>query len=139
MAGVEKKGTAVHTIDKYKTQCEMQQFLESLGIPLTVVWAPNPNQNRHGEIDNSSKTILIYATDEAEAWKTLAHEALEYKLQQLTRTYRTIINALIEALEKTAYNQKEEYLNFCLELMEKLKQQLHFSSRSQNDMSKFLN
>lgn len=99
----------------------MQKVLDSLGIPLTVAWVPSPQQNKHGEIDNSSQALLIYDADEQEAWRTFTHEVLEYKLQQVTRVYRTIINALIEALEKTAYNQKEEYLNFCLELMEKLK------------------
>lgn len=105
----------------HKTQRKMQAVLDSLRIPLIVAWVPSSQQNRHGEIDNSSQTLFIYDTDEQEAWKTFTHEILEYKLQHLTRVYRTIINALIDALEKTTYNQKEEYLNFCLELMEKLK------------------
>jgi hypothetical protein len=34
------------------------------------------------------------------------------KLKEVTRVYRTIINGLIETLEKVAYSRKEEFLEF---------------------------
>jgi hypothetical protein len=100
---------------------QMQKLLEELGVPLTVALVPQPQSMKHGEIDQTSKTLFIYDTDPEQAWTTFIHEILEFKLQNYTRVYRAIINALIEALEKTAYAQKEEFLNFCLELMEKLR------------------
>ena len=102
----------------------MQKLLDELGVPLTVAWVPKSQNMKHGEIDKASQTIFIYDVDPEEAWKTLIHEILELKLQDYTRVYRTIINGLIEVLEKTAYAQKEEFLNFCVTLIEKAKRQL---------------
>jgi hypothetical protein len=99
----------------------MQKFLDDLNVPLTAVWIPKPESKRHGEIDEASQTLLIYDADPEQAWKTFIHEILEFKLQDYTRVYRTIINGLIEVLEKTAYAKKEEFLNFCSALMEKAK------------------
>lgn len=115
------KSSIVDKTQVKSLQIKMQRILDSLGIPLAVEWIPTPSQNRHGEIDEASKTLFIYDSNEDEAWKTFTHEILELKLQQVTRVYRIIINSLIEALEKTAYTQKEQYLNFCLELIEKIK------------------
>jgi hypothetical protein len=104
-----------------KQTIQMQKLLEELGVPLRVVWIPQPRNSKHGEIDQGSKTLYIYDEDPEQAWKTLIHEILEFKLQDYTRVYRTIINGLIEVLEKTAYAKKEEFLNFCSALMEKAK------------------
>lgn len=91
-------------------QNAMQQALDKLGIPLTVVLIPDPNQDKHGEIKAS--TLFIYDKDQNEAWSTLNHETFEFKFKQVTFVYRTIINSLIEALEKVAYARKEEFLEF---------------------------
>jgi hypothetical protein len=99
----------------------MQDCLNQLGIPLEVCWTPNPDKDKHGEIILSSKTLLIYATSETEAWQTLTHEIFEFKFKRVCESYRTIINSLIEALEKVAYQRKEEFLEFLPQVFEEVK------------------
>jgi len=94
----------------------MQVCLDRLGVPLTVTWTPNNAASRHGEIKGN--LLLIYDADAEEAWKTLFHEVLEHKFKQVTFVYRTIINSLIEAVEKVTYTRKEEFLEFLPKLWE---------------------
>jgi len=97
---------------------QMQSCLDKLGIPLTVVWAPNSNSTNHGSIDLSSKTLLIFDENEKEAWHTFEHEIYEYKFREVTSAYRPVINALVESVEKLVYQRKENFLNFITEIVE---------------------
>jgi hypothetical protein len=93
-----------------ETTAKMQSCLDRLGIPLTVAWQPNPIRDKHGLIESGSKTLLIFDEEEDEVWQTLLHEALEWKLKEVTSIYRQMINGLIEVLEKIAYREKERFL-----------------------------
>ena len=84
----------------------MQFCLDKLSIPLTVVWVLDRNATKHGSIDFSSKKMLIFDENEKEAWLTFEHEVYEYKFRELNSAYRTIINSLIEKLEKLVYERK---------------------------------
>jgi hypothetical protein len=95
-----------------------QAILNTLGIPLTVVWVPDSRQDKHGEIKSS--TIFIYSPSESDAWNTFTHEIVEFKLKDVTSTYRTIINTFIEALEKLAYERKEQFIEFLPKLFEEI-------------------
>lgn len=55
----------------------MQSCLDTLSIPLTVVWVPNRNTDKHGEINLNSKTLLIFDDNEKEAWFTFEHEVYD--------------------------------------------------------------
>jgi hypothetical protein len=99
----------------------MQDCLNRLGIPLEVAWLPNPEKDKQGEIVLSSKTLFIYSPSESEAWQTLTHEIFEFKFKRVCETYRSIINSLIEALEKVAYQRKEEFLEFIPQVFEEVK------------------
>ena len=101
-----------------ETERKMQAILNTLGIPLTVVWVPDTHQNKHGEIKSS--TIFIYSPSESDAWNTFTHEIVEFKLKDVTSTYRTIINTFIEALEKLAYERKEQFIEFLPKLFEEI-------------------
>ena len=90
----------------------MQSCLDQLAIPLTVVWVPDSNATKHGSIDLSSKTLLIFDEKEKEAWLTFEHEVYEFKFREVTAAYRTIINSLIESVEKLVYQRKEQFLEF---------------------------
>jgi hypothetical protein len=90
-------------------ESRMRSFVKKLGLPLEVEYTPNPCSPRHGEI--KGKVVLIYDPDEEDAWHTLLHETTEYRLKDLTSTYRRIINKLIEALEEEIYSRKESILN----------------------------
>jgi hypothetical protein len=106
-----------------KTQAleqKMNSVLRQLSVPLVAVWTPNPNQQIHGEI--KGEFLLIYDESESEAWQTFTHEIVEWKLSGLTGVYRTVINTLIEALEKTIYVKKEELIEFLPKLFEAVKE-----------------
>jgi excinuclease UvrABC ATPase subunit len=97
-------------MSKEKTQARMQSCLDQLGISLSVVWAPNPSQDKHGLIELSSRTLFIFNENEDEAWQTFMHEVFEWKLKDITRIYRETVNGLLEILEKLAYKEKEKFL-----------------------------
>jgi hypothetical protein len=84
-------------------ESRMRAFVKKLGLPLKVEYFPDQDSPRHGEIKDS--VILIYDPDEEAAWLTLLHEAAEYRLKDLTSTYRRVINKLIEALEEEIYSR----------------------------------
>lgn len=99
-----------------KVSVQMQRVLRKLGVPLQVVWTPEPKHKRHGLIEKSSRTMFIFDDKEEEAWITFTHELVEWKLKSTLDVYREIINSLIEALEKVAYQRKEEFLSSLPEL-----------------------
>jgi hypothetical protein len=93
---------------KADLEVRMQNCLDRLGLPLKVLWMPKDDSVRHGEI--KSNYILIYDRDEAEAWLTFEHEVYEDKFKEVTFPYRSIVNNLIEAVEKIAYERKEKFI-----------------------------
>ena len=106
-----------------KAEAKMQKILNKLGIRLRVVWTPNPDHNKHGFIEQNSGTLFLFDKEENEAWQTFIHEALEWKFKHVSQAYRTIINSLIEALEKVVYTRKEEFLEFMPQLIKMLEEE----------------
>ena len=99
-------------MSRNSTVDRMQECVNRLGISLEVAWLPNPQKDKQGEIVLSSKTLFIYSPSESEAWQTLTHELLEYKIKDVTQGYRLIVNSLIEVIEKMTYERKERFLEF---------------------------
>jgi len=91
-------------------ESRMQTCLDRLGVPLKVLWIPKANSAKHGEI--SSNCILIYDKSESEAWLTFQHEVYEFKFKEVTYPYRTLVNSLIETVEKLSYERKEKFIEF---------------------------
>jgi hypothetical protein len=98
----------------------MQDCLYRLGVNLTVKWQPDSSKSVHGEIKGN--VIFPYDSNETEIWRTLTHEVTEYKLQNVTRPYRLMINSLIDALEKSIYAEKEQFIDFLLKMIEVIKE-----------------
>ena len=71
-------------------QKQMQDCLSRLGVNLNVMWQPDSSKSVHGEIKGN--VIFLYDSNESEAWQTFTHEVTEYKLQNVTRPYRFLIN-----------------------------------------------
>lgn len=94
----------------------MQEIMGRLGIPLSVAWAPGDAKSVHGEIKHG--TIYIYDQAEIDAFATFLHEVIEFKLKEVTRVYRVLINSLIDGYEKLAYQQKEAFIEFIPRLLE---------------------
>jgi uncharacterized phage-like protein YoqJ len=101
-------------------QKQMQDCLNQLGINLVVLWIPNESKSIHGEIKGN--VIFLYNSEKAEAWNTFTHEITEYKLQAVTRPYRILVNNLIEAVEKSIYAEKEQFIEFLPKMIEVIKQ-----------------
>ncbi len=94
----------------------MQRILDRLGIPLVVVWTPNPDKSVHGEIREN--VLCVYDEHPDDVWATFMHEVIEFKLKRITRVYRSMINSLIEGYEKLAYQEKEEFIEFIPRLLD---------------------
>lgn len=108
---------------KKSAQTKMQLILARLGIPLKVAWVTDGNHEKHGLIEESSGTIFIFDETESEAWATFIHEILEFKLIDVTRTYRLLINGLIEVFERLMYNKKETFLESIPEILKTIEEQ----------------
>jgi len=91
-------------------ETKFNDLLRKLNIPLQAVWCPDPNSKRHAEIDRENGLLLIYDVDEDSAIDSFIHEILEYRMTHLTALYRSIINYLLEMIDKWAYRKKDEIL-----------------------------
>jgi Ni,Fe-hydrogenase maturation factor len=87
----------------------MQEALETLNLPLKVMWIPCSNKAVHGEIKQG--TIFIYDENKEDAIETFQHELYEYKFKEVTRLHMTMVNALLEVLQKEIYNRKESFFD----------------------------
>lgn len=102
-----------------KLQTRMQKALYRLNLPLQVVWAPNENMPVHGEI--KQYTIYIYDKNQKDALATFEHEVYEYKFKEVTRLYRSMVNSLLDVIEKETYARKEAFFDFLPVLEETMK------------------
>lgn len=90
-------------------ETRMREFVKRLNLPLEVAYLPDQNNSRRAEIKDG--TILIYDPEPDQAWQSLFHEILEYRLRGLISPHREIINKLIEAIEQITYKEKERILD----------------------------
>ena len=102
-------------------QADMEHVLARLGLSLRVAWTPNRNHDEHGLID--SGTVFLFDETESEAWATFTHEILEFRLKDVTKTYRTVVNALIEVFERLTYERKETFLESIPEILKTIEEQ----------------
>jgi hypothetical protein len=98
----------------------MQDCLCRLGVNLKVRWQPDSSKSVHGEIKGD--VIFLFDSNESEVWRTFAHEVAEYKLQNVTRLYRLLINNLIDVFEKSIYAEKEQFIDFLPKMIEVIKE-----------------
>jgi hypothetical protein len=52
-----------------------------------------------------------------DAFATFTHEVIEFRLKEVTRIYRVLINNLIDGYEKLAYQQREGFIEFIPKLL----------------------
>jgi len=94
----------------------MQEIMDRLGVPLSVAWVPAGAKSIRGEIKQG--TIYIYDHAETDAFATFTHEVIEFKLKEVTRVYRVLINSLIDGYEHLSYQQKEAFIEFIPRVLE---------------------
>lgn len=90
---------------------KMNTVLQRIQIPLKVAWTPSNTYEQHAKIDLEKGLIVLYDKEEHEAWRSLFHECLEYRLRSIISPYREIINKLIETIEQITYREKEKVID----------------------------
>jgi len=95
---------------------EMQNILSHLNIPLTISWTPNSDKPIHGEIKHDF--LYVYDEKQNDALATFMHETIEFKLQEMTKVYRELVNCLISGYERLAYQEKERFIAFVPKFLE---------------------
>lgn len=98
--------------DKMAVENEMNQALRRMGLTgWTAVWDPEPSEKTRGLILPDERVILISDENEEAAYDTLAHEYLEIRLKSMNKAKNAVINALLTALEKIFYEEKESEID----------------------------
>ena len=87
---------------------ELNEAIKSIGLfGWLVVWSPDESLEETGRILPDDKIILIHDKTKEKAVNTLAHEVLEIQMRAMIRPYHVTVNALLKALEKVYYEEKE--------------------------------
>jgi len=92
-------------------ESRMNMLLERLGVCLRCVYAPDPDAQKHAIIDPKEGLIVIHSENEDEAWGSLIHEIVEWRLRPVLKVYRELVNNSISIVEKLAYDRKEEAID----------------------------
>lgn len=75
------------------------------------MWSPGGSAEERGAAYPETKIIIVYDKDRDAALETLVHEYLEVKMKGVIRPYLTTVNALLKALEKLYYAEKEKTID----------------------------
>jgi len=98
--------------DETNLEDELNEALRHLGLrDWTVVWNPGGSEEERGAAYPDTKLIVIHDKDHEDALETLIHEFLEVRLKAVIRSQMATINALLKALEKIYYAEKEETID----------------------------
>jgi len=102
----------VNLKDDKSLQYELNEALRRLGLrDWTVVWDPGGSKEERGTAYPDTKLIVVYDREREAALETLVHEFLEVRLKAVIRPQLATINALLKALEKIYYAEKEETID----------------------------
>ena len=101
-------------------QNQMQDCLNQLGINLVVLWKPD-NQKA---FTAKSRAMLFFSTilRKAKHGARLHMRSLNISYRLLHEPYRILVNNLIEAVEKSIYAEKEQFIEFLPKMIEVIKQ-----------------
>lgn len=98
--------------DKTKVENELNIALKRLGLrEWSVVWNPGGSEEERGVAYPDTKLIVVYDRELEAALETLIHEYLEVRMKAVIRPQLATINALLKALEKIYYAEKEETID----------------------------
>ena len=91
---------------------ELNETLKRLGLrDWTVVWSPGGSKEERGAAYPNTRVIVIHDGDRDAAIETLVHEYLEVRLKAIIRPQLATINALLRALVKLYYAEKEKTID----------------------------
>jgi len=102
----------VNLKDETSLEDELNEALRRLGLrDWTVVWTPGGSEEERGVTYPDTRIIVIHDKDREDALETLVHEFLEVRIKGVIRPYMATVNALLKALEKIYYAEKEETID----------------------------
>ena len=91
---------------------ELNEALRRLGLKdWTAVWVPGGSAEERGAAYPDTKIIVVHDRAREDALETLVHEYLEVRMRGVIRPYLATVNALLRALEKLYYAEKEETID----------------------------
>lgn len=103
-------------------QRELVEELERLkkllktGYALRVIWTPNNKTRISGEVRGN--TIYVYDTNREVAMETLKHELIDYAVSSLLLPYKEVANKLIEYINESVYQKKEDLVDSLCKIIE---------------------
>lgn len=90
--------------------------LTGLGHHLELIWRPDEDSDRHGEVKGN--IILIYDTVEEEALRTLRHEFLDHLISnEIIKPLVEQINMQKRLIESLLYGRKEVLIERFIKLL----------------------
>ena len=98
--------------DEANLEEELNEALRRLGLrDWTVVWHPSGSDEERGAAYPDTKLIVVHDEGREDALETLIHEFLEVRMKVVIRPQLATINALLKALEKIYYAEKEKVID----------------------------
>jgi len=97
---------------------ELQRLKEKLWVcrELTLMWIPNPQSDKHGEVKGT--IIYIYDEDLESALHTLRHEFIDYYVtKEVIEPLIKYINMQKNLIEDLIYERKEKVAENTLTLL----------------------
>lgn len=87
-------------------ELERLKMDSGMGRELRVMWLPNPNSDRHGEV--KGKVIYVYDEEVEEALETLKHEFLDHHItREVVEPLIEYVNMQKRIIEGLVYRRKE--------------------------------
>ena len=87
-----------------------------MGANLRLLWIPNENSDKHGEVKGD--TIIIYDKDEEAALKTLKHEFVDYiYVKDVVDPLVKYINLQKNLIDKLIYERKERIVDKMVDVL----------------------
>ena len=97
-----------------EVELERLKKILKTGYELKVLWVPNNNSTKSGEVRGNY--IYIYDEDGEVAVETLKHEFVDYAISKVVEPYKEVTNRLIALINEIAYTRKEKLVEVLAEL-----------------------
>ena len=88
-----------------KIERELNELVRRLGLPLEVVYDPDPDARDYAVLIGDK--IIIYTVDENQIKKSLFHEIGEYLFKQPWKNYTYVVYTLFKIIMDILEKQKE--------------------------------
>ena len=85
-----------------------------------VCWFPDSSRSIRGRIVPENVLIEIFDSNMDDAWNTFIHEIIEIWMRSHLRTYRVLVNKLIEGYQELADGEKDRFIENIMSQVDKI-------------------